>query len=85
MTALFCSGLREAPKVIVNYKSPAKIGTALNNPNRKLHATINYKENIMDINTTIFALAALLAFTSDSKLKRIEKLLVRVCQILGRK
>jgi len=39
----------------------------------------------MDINTTIFALAALLAFTSDSKLKRIEKLLVRVRQILGRK
>lgn len=39
----------------------------------------------MDINTTIFCLATLLAFTSDKKLELIERILIKVRQIIRRK
>lgn len=39
----------------------------------------------MDINTTIFALATLLVLTSDKKIKLIERILIRLSQIIRRK
>lgn len=39
----------------------------------------------MDINTTIFALATLLVFSSDKKVELIERILIRICQIIRRK
>lgn len=39
----------------------------------------------MDINTTIFALATLLVFTSDKKIELIERIIIRIRQIIRRK